>query len=373
VRDARLLGHMEGEEGAATQLAEQFPQIDSPLRVEPPVEMKAPRRLVTTTRDQQIRSTAFSPQAYKQRELTLATIAADPGSAPTLLSADSPIRARKGPVAQQDQASFRTAVANYTTLAFSSQRAGKLQMEAQAYFAIGVTYDNMGSYKDALDAYRKFLATCKKSGDAVSEALAYNCMGVDCMHIARPPAEGAQFEADELSEEAVASLTRAIAHHEAHLAIADDGGKFMARTNVGLCYGMLGDHLAAARHHQEALRIAIQLQSFSGQSISVGNLGALAIRQGDFATAKPCMEQHLQLVQSLKDFSAEINAWLQLGHLEKHEGNFEEAIHCYEQANQIAEQQGEIGTLKRVNCHIGMARGSLALNKHMEKLAASVQ
>ena len=49
----------------------------------------------------------------------------------------------------------------------------------------------------------------------------------------------------------------------------------MARTNVGLCYGMLGDHLAAARHHQEALRIAIQLQSFSGQSISVGNLGAL--------------------------------------------------------------------------------------------------
>ena len=104
-----------------------------------------------------------------------------------------------------------------------------------------------------------------------------------------------------------------------------------------------------------------------------GNLGALAIRQGDFATAKPCMEQHLQLVQSLKDFSAEINAWLQLGHLEKHEGNFEEAIHCYEQANHIAEQQGEIGTLKRVNCHIGMARGSLALNKHMEQLAASVQ
>ena len=88
----------------------------------------------------------------------------------------------------------------------------------------------------------------------------------------RPLPANCGIEADELSEEAVASLTRAIAHHEAHLAIADDGGKFMARTNVGLCYGMLGDHLAAARHHQEALRIAIQLQSFSGQSISVGNL-----------------------------------------------------------------------------------------------------
>jgi len=33
------------------------------------------------------------------------------------------------------------------------------------------------------------------------------------------------------------------------------------------------------------------------QSISVGNLGSLAIRQGDHGTAKPCMEQHLQLVQ----------------------------------------------------------------------------
>ena len=64
---------------------------------------------------------------------------------------------------------------------------------------------------------------------------------------------------------------------------------------------------------------------------------------------------------------------LQLGHLEKHEGNFEDAIHCYEQANHIAEQQGEIGTLKRINCHIGMARGNLGLNTYMEDLARKAE
>lgn len=53
-------------------------------------------------------------------------------------------------------------------------------------------------------------------------------------------------------------------------------------------------------------------QSFSGQSISVGNLGLVSMRAGDISTAKACMEQHLSLVQSLKDLAAETNAWMQV-------------------------------------------------------------
>lgn len=364
---------MDGEEGTSTQLADQFPQIDCPLRVEPPADMKAPKRTETATRDQQIRSTAFSPQAYIERALTLRTVAANPAKAAMLLDPNSAIRNRKGPPEQREQGPHNTAVSHYQMLAFSSQRAGKLQMEAQAYFATGVVNDNAGQYAEAVTSYRKFLDVVRKRDDKVCESLAYNCLGVDCMHLARPPSEGAKYEADELAPEAREHLGQAIKHHEMHLAIADEGGKFMAHTNLGLCHGMIGDQLTAARHHQEALRIAISLQSFSGQSISVGNLGALAMRQGDRGTAKPCMEQHLQLVQSLKDASAEINAWLKLGQLESEAGKLDDAIHCYEQAGHIAELEGEIGTRKRINCHIGVARGSLGLQKHMEALAAAAE
>ena len=46
----------------------------------------------------------------------------------------------------QNQAPHKTAVSDYSMLAFSSQRAGKTQMEGQAYLAIAITLDNMQQY-----------------------------------------------------------------------------------------------------------------------------------------------------------------------------------------------------------------------------------
>ena len=94
------------------------------------------------------------------------------------------------------------------------------------------------------------------------------------------------------------------------------------------------------------------------------------MRQGDHGTAKPCMEQHLQLVQAVKDSSAEVNAWMQLGHLANASEDFANAVECYEQAAGIAEAQGEMGMLKRINCHLGISRGNLSLDSHFEMLAA---
>ena len=83
---------------------------------------------------------------------------------------------------------------------------------------------------------------------------------------------------------------------------------------------MLGDFSSAAKNHQDALRIAIKMQTLYGQSIgtfpcsiwggvkvfiiiiiafffkAVGNLGNLALLKGDFATAKTCFDQVLSVV-----------------------------------------------------------------------------
>ncbi|CAN0415985.1 unnamed protein product, partial [Laminaria digitata] len=39
----------------------------------------------------------------------------------------------------------------------------------------------------------------------------------------------------------------------------DDAGSGVAHSNIGLCYGMLGDHTRAAKHHQEALKAALRI------------------------------------------------------------------------------------------------------------------
>ena len=61
---------------------------------------------------------------------------------------------------------------------------------------------------------------------------------------------------------------------------------------------------------------------------------------------------------------------MQLGHLANASEEFANAVECYEQAAGIAEAQGEMGMLKRINCHLGISRGNLSLDSHFEMLAA---
>ena len=93
------------------------------------------------------------------------------------------------------------------------------------------------------------------------------------------------------TEQSIAYIDRAIEYHSQHVSVADAGGKFVGNVNLGLCYGVKGDVATAARHQQNALRIAIKMQTLFGQSIAVGNLGMLAMIKADYATARTCYEQ----------------------------------------------------------------------------------
>jgi hypothetical protein len=59
----------------------------------------------------------------------------------------------------------------------------------------------------------------------------------------------------------------------------------VASCNLGVCHGWLGDHAAATAQHQEALRCAISLQSFSGQSLAVSPSDPLLVSLALFAIA----------------------------------------------------------------------------------------
>lgn len=265
---------------------------------------------------------------------------------------------------------------DYTMLAFSSRRAGRHQMEGAAYYSMGVLLDNMEAYEKAIDQYKKFIGVCKnKTKDVALEALGYNCVGVGLHLMAAVPELGEGLgqsssngttKVDSLN---TAFLESSVKAHKKHLEIADDAGRFVAHTNLGLALSDLGKHVEAAKHHQDALRLAIRLQSTHGQSVAVGNLGMLGTKQGDLVTAKACMEQHLQLVQSLHDLSAESNAWMQLGLILNKEGAFEQAALYFDRSRRISMKTGEMGTMKRSNCYIGVAQGNQGLHQRLAEIS----
>ena len=201
---------------------------------------------------------------------------------------------------------------------------------------MGVLYDNLGKYGKAIEQYRKFLSVSKSTQDALGQALAYNSLGLDHMLLACPSQQGTlvkpilAFGAESLScpthhallthinktpplphtgsnvdsgkhpsEDAQQHLEKAVDYHTEHLQQndADEGGQFVAHTNMGICASELRDFNAAMGHHEAALKIAVDLQSPNAQCIAIGNLGLLAIRQGDTKTAEACLGQHLQLTR----------------------------------------------------------------------------
>jgi hypothetical protein len=130
---------MDGETESVTQLADIQPQIDTPIRVLIPNTTNAPARISKSSRDEYIRTNAFSPKALASAlSNTLQAIGPSSriSSLPTLKSSTS----------SDAEAKIKTSIHDYTTLAFSSHRAGKRDIEASAYISLGVIYDNLGNY-----------------------------------------------------------------------------------------------------------------------------------------------------------------------------------------------------------------------------------
>lgn len=273
-------------EGPATQLADTRPQLDCPLRVAIPVN--APNRNVRLTKDQFIHNNAFSPEALTQSKKSKILMNTPVELLPTI-NTDS----KCTPSLNLDQdAVTKTAIKDFTTLAFSSKRAGKKDVEATAYASLGVIYDNQSNFLMAIESYKSYLQICDEIGDAVGSACACNCIGVNYLLLACPPSDVGCLQSIDLTEENREYLQKSTFFHAKHLDIGpDSGGKFVANTNLGLAYGMLGEINASAKHHQDALRIAIKMQTLYGQSIAVGNLGLLALVKGDHSTARTCFDQ----------------------------------------------------------------------------------
>lgn len=349
----------------STQLADTRPQYDTPLRVGIPVN--APQRNVRSSVEKLIRESIFSPSAFQLNKSNLREPNAVGEHAPNV---DIESEKKLPVVNMQHDAQIKTAIKDFSVLAYSSKRAEKKDQEAIGYVSLGVIHDNQCNYQSAIENYKLYLQLCEQQGDLTGTACACNCIGVDFMLMACPQTESGIVKGVILNSSTIEYINIAVEYHSKHLTIGpDDGGRFVANINIGLCLAMAGNITLAAKHYQDALRIAIKMQTLYGQSIAVGNLGNLALIKNDILTGKTCFEQHLQLVQALGDSEAEVKAWKVLSQIKYDEGDITGSIDCLEQSKKIALKEHYFNELRRVHCHIGLAKGNLEFEEYAQVIS----
>jgi len=329
--------------------------------------VNTPQRDVRPSVEKLVRESTFSPSAFQLNKSNLReTNSAGESASPKAIENE-----KKLPVVNmQHDAQMKTAIKDFSVLAYSSKRAEKKDQEAIGYVSLGVIHDNQCNYQSAIENYKLYLQLCEQQGDVVGSACACNCIGVDFMLMACPQTESGIVKSVVFNSVNIEYINIAIEYHNQHLAIGpDDGGRFVANINIGLCLAMAGNLTLAVKHYQDALRIAIKMQTLYGQSIAVGNLGNLALIKNDALTGKTCFEQHLQLVQALGDSEAEVNAWKVLSQIKFDEDDISGSIDCLEQSKKIALKEQYFNELRRVHCHIGLAKGNLEFEEYAQVIS----
>jgi hypothetical protein len=215
-------------------------RVNVPQRIDPPRDIKTPRR-----------SVEFDSVPRSSSPIRVSATGG-PSGLPT--TPTSGIGVRK---------SLDSQLKDFATLAFACKRAGKLREEGLAYHNMGVVCDNKGDFSQAVQHYTKYVFSCigsfvppppqqppravrltpspsllrfleiaRARKDPKSEAIALNAIGIDFQKMGG------------------VHLDDAIAFHQRHLDVADVPGKFVAHSNLGLCFAAQGDHERASVSHR---------------------------------------------------------------------------------------------------------------------------
>ncbi|KUF80003.1 Tetratricopeptide repeat protein 28 [Phytophthora nicotianae] len=310
-----------------TQLAEATPQLDFPQRIDAPESIKTPERDFPQTREERIQKTVFSPHATALRKLkTQIRSSFDNGAQ---------IEAKLSCCSSQKLKDRRKAVSSklikeYSMLAESSKRAGRHDAECTAYLCLGILHDNVEDYSKAIDCYLLVLSISESTQNKLFMGLAANCIGVN-YQLLSSSSKDYRYSGKFVDPQS-RNLQNALVYHQKHLEVADDAGKFVAHLNLGLTLGSLDRPNEAAHYYQEALRLAIQLNSAY----------------------------------------AETFAWIQLGHLASRRAEFEKAERAFDQAHRLAQELGDAGTVKQCSCYLGVARARLQMQSYVCQLTTSL-
>merc|ERR1719161_1891007 len=228
---------------------------------------------------------------------------------------------------------------------------------------MGVVLDKAGQFREAVHMYKQFLALCISSKNQQGETLAYNCLGIDFFKLK--------------------NYDESIQYHNKHLELADNTGRLIAHTNLGIVFQAMGLSEHSTIHHQHAIEYANRLGAKDAQCFAVGNLGVAAAQQGDLQTSRICLQYHLNMArQRPKDVSkfgdhtskaVDNDAHHKLGHVNASDGRLDEASSHFARAVEVARTSHDQKSEEKSCVMLGVTQGLLNFEQHRDGLLQSGQ
>lgn len=158
-------------------------------------------------------------------------------------------------------------------------------LETKTYLRLGDVAWAQGNYTLHRTAYEKSLALARASGMQQIEAHALSNLG--------------------MNYDLVDEYQQAIGYYHAALAIAEQSDHLhqmnVIYNNLGVSYAMLGDFARALYYYSQTLQVSRQLGDQEGIAFAYLNLGAFLKKLGDWEQAKANLEQAHQRFRHLKD------------------------------------------------------------------------
>jgi len=211
-----------------------------------------------------------------------------------------------------------------TVLESLSQQELSIQLRSMLTNTLGLAYDSLGKWDEALLHYQASLDIKRALGDRQGES-------TTLMNI------GNVYQLQGRWDEA-------LAHYQASLnifrALGDRQGESNSLMGIANVYQLQGRWNEALAHYQASLDILRALGDRHGEAITLGNIGETYLKQGAWAKAQPLLNQALQIARELGDRELEASTLHVIGEWNKHQGQWDEAIAHYNVALALRRELG---------------------------------
>jgi CHAT domain-containing protein len=239
--------------------------------------------------------------------------------------------------------------------------------EALALTDLGRFNSSLGNNQQALDWYKKALASWRALNDRHGEARTLNNLGVVGVN--------------------VGEIQESLGHYQRALAlwseIEDFSGVARTTMNIGVAHSYLGEHQEALNRYREALERWRAIGDSAGEPWPLNNIGLIYASLGDYRQALSYHSQALQLYRAQKDEAGVARVLNDMGEAHAALGNGQsrqQALVCFREAltirQRIAEKREEAMTLLNMaalNTQSGRSAEAMPLYQQALALARQTQ
>jgi DNA-binding SARP family transcriptional activator len=215
--------------------------------------------------------------------------------------------------------------ANQATLQLAV-RTGDRDTEAHALNELGVAYEFLGRYQQAVTSHQDSLAIRRQLGLRQGQAASLNNLG-------------RVYERQGRYQQAVTCLQESLAINRE---LGHRRGQAAGLGNLGMVHQRMGRYQEAVASLQESLRIFADLGERHGVASILSDLGGVYERLGRYQQAVATLQESLETARELGDRVGQADSLNNLGRAYQRLGRYQEAIACQQQSLRLARELNDL-------------------------------